>query len=91
MVKNLPAVQEARVPSLGWEDHLEKRMATHCSILAWRIPCTEEPGRLQSMGLQRVRLSTSTIAPGFTTKRSSTSDQKARMREDEAVRVRACL
>ena len=51
----------------------------------------EEPGGLHSMGLQRVRLSTSTIAPGFTTKRSSTSDQKARRREDEAVRVRACL
>ena len=54
MVKNLPAMGEMQVWSLGWEDHLEKRMATHCSIPAWRIPCTEEPGRLQSMGLQRV-------------------------------------
>ena len=44
-----------RVPSLGWEDLLEKEMATHSSILAWRIPWTEEPGRLQSMGSQRVR------------------------------------
>ena len=46
MVKNLPAVQETQVPSLGREDPLEKEMATHFSIIAWRIPCTEEPGRL---------------------------------------------
>ena len=50
MVKNLPARQETWVQSLGREDPLEKGIATHCSILAWRIPCTEEPGRLQSMG-----------------------------------------
>ena len=43
-----------KVRSLGWEDHLEQEMATHSSILAWRIPWTEEPGRLQSMGTQRV-------------------------------------
>ena len=54
IVKNLPAVQETRVQSLGWEDPWEKEMATHSSILAWRIPWIEEPGRLQSMGLQRV-------------------------------------
>ena len=54
MVKNLPAVQETWVQSLGWEDPLEKEMATHSSILAWRIPRTEEPGGLQSMGSQRV-------------------------------------
>ena len=54
MVKNLPAMQETWVRSLGWEDPLEKEMATHFSILAWRIPCTEELGRLQSMGLQSV-------------------------------------
>ena len=54
MVKNLPAMQETQVQSLGQEDPLEKKMATHSSILAWRIPWTEEPGRLQSMGLQRV-------------------------------------
>ena len=54
MVKNLPAMQETWVRSLGWEDSLEKRMATHSSILAWRIPRTEEPGGLQSMGSQRV-------------------------------------
>ena len=54
MVKHLPAIQETRVRSLGWEDLLEKEMATHSSILAWRIPWMELPGRLQSMGLQRV-------------------------------------
>ena len=54
MVKNLPAVLETWVQFLGQEDPLEKGMATHSSILAWRIPWTEEPGRLQSMGLQRV-------------------------------------
>ena len=53
MVKNLPAMQETRVPSLGQEDPLEKGMATHSSILAWEIPWTEEPGRLQSTGSQR--------------------------------------
>ena len=53
-VKNLPAVQETRIQSLGWEDPLEKEMATHSSILAWTISWTEEPGGLQSMGLQRV-------------------------------------
>ena len=50
MVKNLPAMQETLVRSLGWKDLLEKEMATHSSILAWRIPWTEEPGGLQSMG-----------------------------------------
>ena len=53
-VKNLPAMEETRVQSLGHEDPLEKEMATHSSILAWRIPCTEEPGGLQSIGLQKV-------------------------------------
>ena len=51
-VRNPPAVQETQVQSLGWEDPLEKGMATHSSILAWRIPWTEEPGGLWSMGLQ---------------------------------------
>ena len=55
MVKNPPAMQETQVPSLGWEDPLEKGMVTQSSTLAWRIPRTEEPGGLQSMGLQRVR------------------------------------
>ena len=58
MVKNLPAIQELQetgVQSLGWEDPLEEGMATHSSILAWEIPWTEEPGGLQSIGLQRVR------------------------------------
>ena len=54
MVKHLPAMRETQVRSLGWEDLLEKEMAPHSSSLAWRIPQTEEPGRLQSMGLQRV-------------------------------------
>ena len=54
MVKSLPAVWETRVPSLDWEDPLEKEMATHSTILAWKSPRMEEPGGLQSMGLQRV-------------------------------------
>ena len=54
MVKRLPAVWETWVRSLGWEDPLEKEMATHSSTLAWKIPWMEERGRLQSMGLQRV-------------------------------------
>ena len=53
-VKNLPAVQKTLVQSLGWEDPLKEGMATHCSVLAWRIPQTEEPGGLQSMGSRRV-------------------------------------
>ena len=55
MVKNLPALQEMQVQSLGLQDPPKKRMATHSSILAWRIPWTEEPGGLQSVGSQRVR------------------------------------
>ena len=55
MVKNLPAMRETQVQSLGWEDPLEKEMAVHSIILAQRIPWTEEPGGLQSMGSQRVR------------------------------------
>ena len=54
MVKRLPAMRETQVRSLGWEDLLEKEMATHSSILAWRIPRTEEPGGLPSMGSQKV-------------------------------------
>ena len=53
-VKNLPAMQETWVQFLGWEDPLGKEMATHSSILAWEIPWTEEPGGLQSMGLQEL-------------------------------------
>ena len=53
-LKLLPPMWETQVRSLGWEDPLEKEMVTHSSILAWRIPWTEEPGRLQSTGLQRV-------------------------------------
>ena len=54
MENNLPAMQETQIQSLGWEDPLEIGMATRSSILAWRIPWTEDPGRLQSMGSQRV-------------------------------------
>jgi len=52
-VKNLPVMQDTRVQFLGWENPLEKGLATHCSILAWRIPWTEDLGGLQFMGLQR--------------------------------------
>ena len=55
MVKYLSAMHETRVQSLGWEDPLEKKMPAHSSTLAWKIPWTEEPGRLQSMELQRVK------------------------------------
>ena len=55
MVKNLTAMQETQVLSLGWEDPLERGIATHWSILAWKIPWTEEPDGLQPMGSQRVR------------------------------------
>ena len=55
MVRNLPAIQETQVQSLGREESLEKGMGTHSSILPWRIPWTEEPGMLQCMGLQRVK------------------------------------
>ena len=55
ILKHLPAVQETQVQSLGQDNPLEKEMATHSSILAWKIPWSEEPDRLQSMGLQRVR------------------------------------
>ena len=63
MVKNLPAMQETWVQSLGWADPLQKEMATHYNILAWRIPWTEEPGGLvQSMGSQKVRHDLATAA-----------------------------
>ena len=55
-VKNLPAMQETWVPSLGWEDLLEKEMATHSCLLAWEIPWTEEPGGLWSMGSQELAM-----------------------------------
>ena len=55
MVKNLPTVWDTKVQSLDWKDPLEKGMAIHSSIVNWRIPWKEQPGKLQSMGLQRVR------------------------------------
>ena len=57
MVKRLPTMRKTRVRSLGWEDPLEKEMATHSSILSWKIPWTEEPGRLQYMGSEKVVMS----------------------------------
>ena len=54
MVKSLPAIQETQVQSLDWDDPLEKRMAAHSSVLAWRVPWTEEPDGLQSKGSQRI-------------------------------------
>ena len=67
MVKNLPAMQETQVQSLGWEDPLEKEMATHSSLLAWKIPWMEEPDRLLSMGVakSRTRLSNLTFTFHF--------------------------
>ena len=62
-VKRLPTVRETQVRSLGWEDPLEKEMATHSSNLAWKIPWTEEPGGLQSMGSQRVGHDSATKPP----------------------------
>ena len=68
MVKNLPARQETQVQSMDWEDPLGKGAATHSGILAWRIPWTEEPGGLQTMGLQRAghKLVTNTYTFTFT-------------------------
>ena len=66
MVKNLPAMQENWGQSLGWEDPLEKGIATHSSIPAWRIPWTEEPGGLQSMGSQRIRHNREQLSLHFT-------------------------
>ena len=69
MVNRLPAMQDTQVQSLGWEDILEKEMATHSSTLAWKIPWTEEPGRLQSMGSQSwTRLSDFTFTFTFSPK-----------------------
>ena len=66
MVKRLPAMRETLVQSPGWEDPLEKEMASHCSTLAWKIPWTEEPGGLPSMGLHRVRHDSVTSLSLFT-------------------------
>ena len=68
MVKNPPIMQETWVRSLGWEDPLEKEMVTHSSILAWKIPWTEEPGGLQSTGSQRVRLTLLSFFSSFFSK-----------------------
>ena len=75
-IKRLPTMQETRVQSLGWEDLLEKEMATHSSILAWKIPWTEEPGRLQSVGSQRVGHNCATFT--FTTLKASLVAQMAK-------------
>ena len=67
MVKNLPAVQETQLQSLGWEDPLAKGMTTHSSILAWRIPWTEEPGGLQSIESQRDKTEQLTLSDNANT------------------------
>ena len=66
MVKRLPTMQDTQVQSLGWEDLLEEEMATHSSTLAWRIPWTEEPGRLQSMGVEKSQTRLSDLTFTFT-------------------------
>ena len=71
-VKNLPAMQETWIQFLGQEDFLEKEMATHSNILAWRIPWTEEPDGLQSMGLQRVGHNSATLLTHFAYLRHTT-------------------
>ena len=80
-VKNLPAIQETRVQWLGWEDPLEKGMTTHSSILAWEISRTEEPGREQSMGSQRVRHNSATNA--FSSHKNWTIDSCNSMNEPQ--------
>ena len=67
MVKNQPAMQETQVQSLGWEDPLEEEMATHFSILAWRIPQTEEPDRRHGVAKSRTRLSDETTITAMQT------------------------
>ena len=66
-IKRLPAMWETRVQSVGWEDPLEKEMATHSIIFAWTIPWTEEPGGLQSTGLQRVGLNSTSLPLSLST------------------------
>ena len=81
MVKRLSTMQETRVRSLGWEDPLEKEMAIHSSTIPWKIPWTEEPGRLQSMGWQRVRHDWATSLSLFTFKTISILHRGLRLRE----------
>ena len=75
MVKNLPAMQETWVQSLGWKDLLEEGMATHSNILSWRIPGSEEPGGLLSMGLHRVGHDWSDLAAAAVKSSLNTSNQ----------------
>ena len=87
-VKRLPAVWETRVRSLGWEDPLEKEMATHSSTLAWKIPWTEEPGGLQSMGSQRVRHDWATPLPLWNWRWASGMKQCSAFREQPSCTIR---
>ena len=93
--KESPAMWETQVPFLGQEDPLEKGMATHSSILAWRIPRTEEPGRLQSMRSQRVRYdwATNTVYKMFfSEKHSATTEKQNRVKREKTVIIlRVCL
>ena len=84
-VKNPPAMQETWIGSLNWEDPLEEEMSTHSSILAWKIPWTEEPGGLQSMGLQRVG------HDWATEQRFGTDDSWEILEEDKQGQVRGFL
>ena len=77
LVRNLPAMRETQVRSLGWEDPLEKVMATHSTILAWRFPRTEEPGCLQSMGWQRVKHDWVTNTPNIKGRTEAKTDECA--------------
>ena len=96
-VKNAPAMEETRVQSLGQEDPLEKEMATHASTVAWKIPWTEEPGGLQSMGSQsRIQLSDFALTfkeslKSFTVKDtgSETFNRQARLSEDSDTKTLA--
>ena len=75
MVKNLPAMQEIQVQSLGWKDPLEKEMATHSSVLAWEILWAEKPGGLPSMGSHRVRHDSSDLAAAANIQQTTTKHQ----------------
>ena len=93
MVKNLPSMQETRVWSLGQEDQLEMGIATHFSTLAWRIPWTEEPGGLQSVGLQRARhdWATNTLIQYLSWEKSFFLESCLGRRGEEKMGCRGCL
>ena len=85
MVKHLPTIRETQVQSLGQEDLLEKEMATHSSTVAWKIPWTEKPGRLQSMGSQRVRHDSATNTHTDARAHTHTQDVKSPSKEQSFI------